>query len=264
MGVAGLIPRLFHSIIMSKSYVNTSQGPILCCSPLDSLPAPAKHCYRPKGHFKAARAEAKDSFLKRNTAPSAVETNWASGRRFAGRKLLVLDMDETLVHATAPAEGDYRLKVAEGFEIGLRLRPFVRDFLAKMSQIYEIAVFTSSQQAYADTVLNFLDPEDCLIHHRLYRQHCTFHTGTAYKDLTVFTGVDLRDIVICDNLISNFALQLENGVPVKTWTDAKEDKELVLLCQYLVRLAGVKDVREVNRETFKLSLRLSTHCNSPL
>lgn len=248
---------------MFKSFESTSQGPVLCCPPLDSLSPPPKHCYRLKGHFKAARLEAKETFLKRSPVSSPVETTWAGGRRFVGRKLLVLDMDETLVHATAPADGDYRLKVTEGFEIGLKLRPFVRDFLAKMSQMYEIAVFTSSQQAYADTVLNFLDPGNCLIHHRLYRQHCSFQAGTAAKDLRVFTGVDLRDIVICDNLISNFALQLENGVPVKTWTGAKDDKELVLLCQYLVRLAGVKDVREVNRETFKLSLRLSTHCNSP-
>lgn len=251
---------------MFKTCNTTSQGPVLCLPPLDSLQTPQKHYYRTKGHFKTSRIEAKDGFLKRNPENAATEAKtWATSRRFVGRKLLVLDMDETLVHATAPTEGDYRLIVpAEpAFEIGLRLRPFVKDFLAKMSEIYEIVVFTSSQQAYADSVLNFLDPQHTLIHHRLYRQHCTVLSGVSYKDLRVFTGVDLRDIVICDNLISNFGLQLDNGVPVKTWTNAKDDKELVLLCQYLTRLVEVKDVREVNRETFKLALRLSAHCNSP-
>lgn len=246
---------------MISSCNTQPQGPVVCC-PVTATLSSSIRPLKCKGHLKASRLEAKQVFLKRENSQ---EGNWASGRLFPDRKVLVLDMDETLVHATCAKEGDYQLQVTGeiGFEIGLKLRPFVKDFLLKMSQIYEVVVFTSSQQSYADTVLNFLDPSHTLIHHRFYRQHCHFISTTAYKDLRLFTGIPLPHIIICDNVIANFALQLDNGVPVKTWTGDKKDQELVFLAQYLGKLVGAADVREVNRETFKLARKLGS-CNSPL
>jgi CTD small phosphatase-like protein 2 len=186
--------------------------------------------------------------------------NWSGKRLFPERKLLVLDLDETLVHTSPkPEDGDVQLTVKSGsqeFQIGLSLRPHMQKCLQMANQLYEVAVFTSAQKAYADTVLDFLDPDVSLIHHRLYRQNCTWQNGSVYKDLRIFQS-DLKDTIICDNLISNFALQLDNGVPIKSWIGDKEDQELVFLMEYLEKMASAPDVRVINRRLFQLETLLN-------
>ena len=57
-------------------------------------------------------------------------------------------------------------------EVGyVSIRPYAISFLKKMSKLYDIVIFTASQQSYADSILDELDIEG-IIKHRLYRQHC--------------------------------------------------------------------------------------------
>jgi CTD small phosphatase-like protein 2 len=63
----------------------------------------------------------------------------------------------------------------------------------------------------------------------------------------------LEDIVIVDNAVYSFGYQLENGIPIITFYEDKEDEELLHLIQYLeclVRNGG--DVRDHNRKAFQL------------
>lgn len=211
---------------------------------------------RSKSHLRASRQAAKQTFLKREgDSKGKDEVKWAGQRLFPSRKLLVLDLDETLVHSTSPPQdGQYRVTVnsaGTSMEIGVGLRPFVREFLSKASKLYEVVVFTSALADYANAVLDFVDCEGA-VHHRLFRQHCVVVNGGVCKDLKMFTGVEMKDILICDNLVSNFRLQLDNGVPIKTWTGDKDDKELTYLMDYLAKMATVDDVREVNKQLFSL------------
>jgi len=41
-----------------------------------------------------------------------------------------------------------------------------------MRKTWEIVIFTASQQEYADAILDEIDSDGDLFHHRLYRQHC--------------------------------------------------------------------------------------------
>jgi len=47
--------------------------------------------------------------------------------------------------------------MGEGEKGFISIRPYALSFLKKMSKIYEIIVFTASEQDYADAVLNELD-----------------------------------------------------------------------------------------------------------
>jgi CTD small phosphatase-like protein 2 len=44
----------------------------------------------------------------------------------------------------------------------LNIRPFAMEFLAKMSNIFEIIIFTASEKSYADSILDHLDPHSKL------------------------------------------------------------------------------------------------------
>lgn len=112
-------------------------------------------------------------------------------------------------------------------------------------------VFTASHRCYADVVLNYLDPTGELIHHRLYRDNCLVSDGVFIKDLRIFNR-RLSDVVIVDNAAYSFAYQIDNGIPIISWYDDKNDIELQNLISYLRTLAKQEDIRELNRKTFKL------------
>lgn len=65
---------------------------------------------------------------------------------------------------------------------------------------------------------------------------------------------NLQDVVLVDNAAYSFGYQVENGIPIVPYYDNKDDVELKHLITYLKSLNSAKDMREVNRQTFKLHL----------
>jgi len=124
--------------------------------------------------------------------------------------------------------------------------------LAKLSKIYEIIVFTSSHEAYANAILNYIDKESRWVHHRLFRENCAAFSGNIYvKDLRVL-GRDLHKVIIVDNAAYAFGLQLENGYPIIPFYDSKDDDEIRTLTDYLLSIYNVPDIRVENKRRFKL------------
>ena len=77
---------------------------------------------------------------------------------------LVLDLDETLIHATGNSN------VLE--ECIINTRPGAKCFVEEMSKYYELVIFTAGTKDYADYALKYIDPEEKIMH-RLYREHVT-------------------------------------------------------------------------------------------
>ncbi|KAJ1932723.1 hypothetical protein EC988_009361, partial [Linderina pennispora] len=105
-----------------------------------------------------------------------------------GKKCLVLDLDETLVHSSFREvdNPDYVVPVVlEGQEHNVYVvkRPGVDEFMRIMGQYYEIVVFTASLSMYADPVLDLLDKSQ-VVHHRLFRESCNLYNGNYVKDLS--------------------------------------------------------------------------------
>ena len=125
--------------------------------------------------------------------------------------------------------------------------------LEEASKLFQVGVFTASHQSYADAVLDFIDPERTLFAFRLYRDQC-LKTADGYyvKDLRIFEGLPLHEVVLIDNSVYSFAHQIENGVPIIPFYQDRNDEELLHLIKYMEGVAASKDVREYNREAFGL------------
>ncbi|KRX01508.1 HAD-like domain [Pseudocohnilembus persalinus] len=137
---------------------------------------------------------------------------------------LIVDMDETLIH--------YR---EAGKDNSLYIRPFAKEFLSKMSEQFEIIIFTAGMPEYANWVLDQLDTEK-KIDYRLFRQHTIRKARCYVKDLSRL-GRDLSKCIIIDNLEQNFQLQKQNGIFVKSWYgDDNNDTVLKELMPYLQKI----------------------------
>ena len=172
-------------------------------------------------------------------------------------KTLIFDLDETLVHCCEnPADAQHSLAIqlpsGEKITVGINIRPYAIECLTTLSKNFEIIVFTASHKCYADVVLDLLDPNNEIIHHRLYRENCVIVDGVFIKDLRIVTNRSLDNMVIVDNAAYCFAYQLENGIPIVSWYNDAEDTELVNLTHYLSSLSETKDVRDSIRSTFHL------------
>lgn len=171
-----------------------------------------------------------------------------------GRKTLVLDLDETLVHSsfrpTVAADIIITLELeGEEHKVFVRKRPGVDEFLMQVARFFEVVVYTASLAKYANPLLDELDKSQTVTH-RLFREACTRRDGNSgyMKDLSKL-GRDLRHIIIIDNSPICYALQPDNAIPIRTWRDDPSDRELYDLLPILCSLVSVDDIPAVLHET---------------
>jgi len=167
-------------------------------------------------------------------------------QEFSHKKTLILDLDETLVHSSfTPFEkNDIVLDVDfEGvvYNIYVLVRHDAELFIKSVAKFFEVVIFTASISKYASPLLDILDKEKN-IKHRLYRDHCTYINGIYIKDLKKCNR-SLKDLIIVDNSPIAYTFDSDNGLPILTWTDDPDDRELMKLLPILEFLSKVKDVR---------------------
>ena len=127
--------------------------------------------------------------------------------------VLILDLDECLVHSF---KGDIALCCFA--------RPGIIKFLTEIKNMYEIGIFTSSAQDYADLIIDKISKN--LFDFRLYRQHITDSKNNKYKDLSKI-GRDMSKLIFIDNHPLNFELQPENSFYINTWEFDLFDKQFL-------------------------------------
>lgn len=92
-----------------------------------------------------------------------------------GKKTLIFDLDETLIHCNENqnSQSDVRVPVTfpNGVQImaGINIRPFAKGILEELDKYYEVIVFTASHSCYANPVIDYLDPERKFVKARLFR-----------------------------------------------------------------------------------------------
>lgn len=145
---------------------------------------------------------------------------------------LVLDLDETLISFKTCPEQNKGL---------LRLRPGLFEFLDEMKKNYELIIFTSATNEYADPLLAAIEKDKKIFDYKLYRQHTLIYNNEIVKDISKI-GRPLNKIIIVDNLVQNFRLQKENGIMIKAfWGEDAYDNALFELKEILNKIANEFD-----------------------
>jgi len=175
-----------------------------------------------------------------------------------GRKTLVLDLDETLVHSSfRPVPGpDFIISIElDGVthRVYVQKRPGVDHFLEEMGSKFEVVVFTASLDKYANPVLDILDPKG-FIKVRLFREACVQHYGNYVKDLSIL-GRRIEDTLIIDNSPFSYMFQPDNAIPITSWFNDKTDRELYDLIPFLLeQIVPCEDVAQVIVERKQMAI----------
>lgn len=169
------------------------------------------------------------------------------------RCLLILDLDETLVHAK-----DQPLSRPHDFEVGpyvVYRRPGVDMFLRAMHQHFDLAVWTSSTRGYAGPVVAALFPEGITPRFVWSRERCTrrfdpeTHDFEWAKNLAKVKrqGYRLERVLMVDDTPEKLAKHYGNLVRVRAFEGDPGDRELFGLADYLPTLASVPNVRRIEK-----------------
>ena len=150
---------------------------------------------------------------------------------------LVLDLDETLVHYIEEKDRHY-----------VQVRPYAEYFISEMGKYFELVIFTSAEEEYANIVLDEID-KNKVIAHKLYRRHVEFNDGFCLKDLNKL-GRDIKKVCIIDNDKNNFKLHEDNGIEIKEFLGEQDDNELDLLGDLLMSIieSNLDDIRPIIKD----------------
>ena len=181
-----------------------------------------------------------------------------------GKKILVLDIDETLVYCSTNPIDSYDLAFEIVFKgdlqsIYVKKRPFLDEFLDTIGKNFYCIVYSSAQSVYLEKLISEIDKSG-IIKNIYERSNCLRVNGFYIKDLSIFESDDLKlnEMIILDDSIQAFAYQLNNGVPILKFDSKSEDNELKNILPFLLMLSdpNIGDVRTLISEKFNLSKRV--------
>lgn len=166
--------------------------------------------------------------------------------------LLILDIDETLVHATkVPLNIPYDFSLANYF---VYKRPYVDDFIDFCMDRFDVALWTSSTAGYATIMADELFKNKKL-HFVWSRKRCTQRINNEDKCYIWFKklskvkklGFGLEKVLVVDDSPEKHEKNYGNLIQVRPFTGNPADTELLLLMQYLDDLRHAENVLSIEK-----------------
>jgi len=172
-------------------------------------------------------------------------------------KLIILDLDETLIHATqSELNNPYNFKVDKFF---IYERPYLREFLVDISRYFSIGIWSSATDSYVNEIVQQLKPDTVDFEIVWGRSKCslkrdpTFDTYCFEKRLDKLKkkGFKLEQILIVDDSPSKPRTNYGNAVYMKEFTGDINDCELKFLYEYLLTFKTVDNVRTIEKRRWR-------------
>ncbi|MCB9637316.1 MAG: HAD family hydrolase [Myxococcales bacterium] len=176
------------------------------------------------------------------------------------RKLLILDLDETLLYGTEEPLDRLHDEMVEPYHI--YKRPALSEFLSFASELFDLAIWTSSSEAYAEAICEVLFSDGPYFSFVWARGKCKLRrdieddTWVLSKPLRKLKskGYDLRDVLMVDDSPEKHTQNYGNLVRVAPYLGDENDDELAYLATYLEQLVEVEDVRRVEKRRWRASV----------
>ena len=167
--------------------------------------------------------------------------------------LVVLDIDETLVHACRRRVGrrpDFWVS-----SYAVHKRPFVDEFLAHVMDNYQVALWTSSSPGYAHPLVKKLVSEPERLEFVWCSDRCTVRRDPATREYywskklakLKRLGFALERIVVVDDSPEKHRQNYGNLIRIEPYEGDPTDRELLRLIPYLQELAEEPNVRRLEK-----------------
>lgn len=177
--------------------------------------------------------------------------------------LLVLDLDETLIHAR-----EQPLEHAADFEVmgyHVYTRPHLERFIVECSARFRLAVWSAATDDYVRAIVERIFPPAHRPELIWGRSRCTWAVDRArvreegFLDPAIHCGYvkklaklkrrgfRLERVLIVDDTPAKCVDNYGNALYVRPFEGARDDEELPVLSRYLGTLADVPDVRRLEK-----------------
>lgn len=173
------------------------------------------------------------------------------------KPLLILDVDETLIYA-AEMPLDHKVDFILG-QYHVYCRPQLNGFLQACQTKFQIAFWSSSTSDYLGGILRRILPDGLQPVFVWGRERCVrrydpeLQEECFVKDLQKVRrlGYELARVLIVDDTPAKVQRNYGNAVYVSPFYGDTADDELPRLSEYLMSLAEVADVRQIEKRGWK-------------
>jgi Dullard-like phosphatase family protein len=175
--------------------------------------------------------------------------------------LLILDLDETLIFST-----EYKLAGSEDFIVDkyfVYKRPGLDKFLDFISPIYDVAIWTSSSEDYAQEVVKNIFPQNYPLKFLYGRTKCTLtflwdqNEYVYVKNLSKLKKkkYSLEKVLIIDDSPEKLKRNYGNHIRVEPFMGANDDIELFQLIKYLEKIKLSDNVRLIEKRLWRVDIK---------
>lgn len=174
-------------------------------------------------------------------------------------KLLIFDLDETLVHATTTP-----LDIPEDFRYDqyfVYKRPFLAEFLTSLSAVFSLGIWSAADDDYVTAIVQQIQPPDVHFEITWGRSRCSRRRDELFdeyyyeKRLSKLKkkGFALENILIVDDTPQKSRDNYGNGIPVQEFRGHLHDRELPALGSYLLTLRDAENIRALEKRFWRNS-----------
>jgi carboxy-terminal domain RNA polymerase II polypeptide A small phosphatase len=188
--------------------------------------------------------------------------------------LLILDLDETLIHAT-------REKIHDNFDFKIfnyfvYKRPFLQEFITTCAEHFQLAVWSSASDDYVAEIVQKIFPKAIQLAFVWGRSHCTpvlspqideygcynLDETSHYDYVKILKkvkklGFHLDKTLIVDDTRAKVANSFGNAIYPTPYNGDPNDTELMQLSVYLLSLKDSENVRKIEKRFWKKHLSIS-------
>ena len=148
------------------------------------------------------------------------------------KKVIVLDLDETLVHSSYEQTECDNIIIDQDKKIYVSLRPHLDQFLLKLHKQFHLYIWTAGNEQYANIIRNIIDPNNVYIKEIYSRDDCFKIDKMYVKDLELLS-IPLDKVVLIDNNFNSAYFQENNIMICSSYYDDKNDEELLYLLEHI-------------------------------